>query len=188
MRSDVIQRTNPETANDMSALMTRYQAADEEAGGRLVEAISPQMFRFFRAQSRSRQDAEDMLQDFWLRIHNARSTYRTAEPVLPWAYAIAHRVRIDHYRKHRKRWEHEVGDDAVLATASAGPPDARDGRATALLRELPDSQRELLVMLKVSGLSLDEAARATGSTVGAVKQKAHRAYEKLRKLLGGEEA
>ena len=38
-------------------------------------------------------------------------------------------------------------------------------------------------MLKVGGLSLEEVARATSSTVGAVKQKAHRAYERLRKLL-----
>jgi RNA polymerase sigma-70 factor (ECF subfamily) len=38
-------------------------------------------------------------------------------------------------------------------------------------------------MLKVSGLSLEEVARATGSSVGSVKQKAHRAYQKLRKLL-----
>jgi RNA polymerase sigma-70 factor (ECF subfamily) len=39
-------------------------------------------------------------------------------------------------------------------------------------------------MLKVSGLSLEEVARATGSSVGAVKQRAHRAYEKLRQVFG----
>jgi RNA polymerase sigma-70 factor (ECF subfamily) len=48
---------------------------------------------------------------------------------------------------------------------------------------LPESQREVLIMLKVNGLSVEEIARATSSTVGAVKQKAHRAYEKLRNLL-----
>ena len=54
-----------------------------------------------------------------------------------------------------------------------------------LLAALPESQREVIVMLKVSGLSVEEVARATGSSPGSVKQKAHRAYEKLRALLGG---
>jgi RNA polymerase sigma-70 factor (ECF subfamily) len=58
-----------------------------------------------------------------------------------------------------------------------------------LLAALPDAQREVLTMSKVAGLSLEEVACATSSTVGAVKQKAHRAYKRLRQLLqaGGEE-
>jgi RNA polymerase sigma-70 factor (ECF subfamily) len=48
---------------------------------------------------------------------------------------------------------------------------------------LPESQQEVVKMLKVAGLSLEETARATGSTVGSVKQKAHRAYRRLRELL-----
>jgi RNA polymerase sigma-70 factor (ECF subfamily) len=53
-----------------------------------------------------------------------------------------------------------------------------------LISSLPETQREVLVMLKVSGLSLEEVAKATSSTIGAVKQKAHRAYETLRRALG----
>ena len=52
-----------------------------------------------------------------------------------------------------------------------------------LVAALPDSQREVVTMLKVGGLSLEEVARATSSTVGAVKQMAHRAYRRLRELL-----
>jgi RNA polymerase sigma-70 factor, ECF subfamily len=52
-----------------------------------------------------------------------------------------------------------------------------------LLAQLPESQREVLTLLKVEGLSVEEVALATASTVGAVKQKAHRAYERLRKFL-----
>ncbi len=165
--------------------MARYQRADAEAGATLVEALSQQLFHFFRAQARSRQDAEDLLQDLWLRVHHARSSYRPGEPLLPWLYAIAHRVRVDHYRRHRRAWQHEVADETTLTNAQAHAP-AAPSNMPALLERLPQSQRELLVMLKVSGLSLEEAARATGSTVGAVKQKAHRAYEKLRRVLGGE--
>jgi RNA polymerase sigma-70 factor (ECF subfamily) len=171
---------------ELERLMKRYQEADAAAGAALVESLTPQLFQFFRAQSRSRADAEDLLQDFWLRIHNARATYRPGEPVLPWVYAIAHRARIDEYRKRRRVVEHEIVDDGAVQSARAGSPKT-DAGVPELLRGLPESQRELLIMLKVSGLSLVEAARATGSTVGAVKQKAHRAYENLRKLLGGAE-
>jgi RNA polymerase sigma-70 factor (ECF subfamily) len=54
---------------------------------------------------------------------------------------------------------------------------------TRLLEQLPDSQREVILMLKFSDLSLEEVARATSSTVGSIKQKAHRAYAKLRQIL-----
>jgi RNA polymerase sigma-70 factor (ECF subfamily) len=53
-----------------------------------------------------------------------------------------------------------------------------------LLAGLPASQREVILMLKVSDMSLEEVALATASSVGSVKQKAHRAYETLRRLLG----
>lgn len=166
--------------------MQRYQSADSQAGVDLVETLSPQLFHFFTAQANGREDAEDLLQELWLRVHNARSTYRPGEPLLPWLYGIAHRVRVDHYRRNRRKWQHEVVDDISLSNAPANAPAAvPDNDLKALLMQLPDSQRELLVMLKVSGLSLEEAARATGMTVGAVKQKAHRAYVKLRQLFGG---
>jgi len=56
-----------------------------------------------------------------------------------------------------------------------------------LLSELPESQREVLILMKVEGRSLEEVAAATGSSVGSVKQKVHRAYEKLRRIIGGNE-
>jgi RNA polymerase sigma-70 factor, ECF subfamily len=67
------------------------------------------------------------------------------------------------------------------------PPDrsAQTPDLEALLADLPPSQREVIAMLKVSGMSLEEVARATSSSVGSVKQKAHRAYDKLRKGLAG---
>lgn len=66
-------------------------------------------------------------------------------------------------------------------SANATPDELRE-----LLRTLPEAQRQTILMLKVAGMSLEEVARASGTSVGAVKQKAHRAYQALRKLLGGE--
>jgi RNA polymerase sigma-70 factor, ECF subfamily len=69
------------------------------------------------------------------------------------------------------------------ARASARPNRSPD--LVELLAGLPESQREVVVMLKLSDMSLDEVARATSSSVGSVKQKAHRAYASLRQRLAG---
>jgi len=165
--------------------MAAYQQSDQEAATTLVAQLSPSIFQFFLAQSRNRAEAEDLLQDFWLRIHKARATFRTSEPLLPWLYAIARRVRVDHYRKNKGVREHEVLSEQLPERASStGSARHTLPKMTDLLKSLPDSQRETLLLLKVSGMSLEEVARATGVSIGSVKQKAHRAYESLRKRLG----
>jgi RNA polymerase sigma-70 factor (ECF subfamily) len=163
-------------------LMVRYQQADQAATAALIERLSPRLHWFFASQMGSRTDADDMLQDLWLRIHRVRHTYRRGEPLLPWVYAIAHRVRIDTYRR-RYRMSREIGVDALPEPGAREENQASRLAFHELLATLPEGQREVLTMLKVGGLSLEEVARATSSTVGAVKQKAHRAYERLRSLL-----
>jgi len=165
--------------------MSNYQQGDATAAGLLVDSLSPQFFRFFLGQVRSRELADDLLQDFWLRIHSARHTYRPAEPLLPWMYAIARRVRIDQFRRNRSRASREVQVEKFPEPAAPSPAEESTLDFETLLSTLPESQREAIVMLKVSGLSVEEVARATGCSAGSVKQKAHRAYEKLRTLLKG---
>lgn len=166
--------------------MQRYQQADAEAATKLIALVSPPMYQFYLANVRDRSLAEDLLQDFWLRVHNARHTYRRGEPVLPWIYAIARRVRIDQYRRTRGRKNHEIQSERLPDKAADERQIGSLPNLVDLLKTLPAAQREVILLLKVSGLTLEEVARATGSTVGAVKQKAHRAYEKLRKLFGGQ--
>lgn len=163
--------------------MERYQQADPEAPAALIGALSPGLLRFFRSQAASREQADDLLQETWMRIHRVRHTYRPGEPVLPWVYAIARRVRIDGYRRTRRITAHEVSMETVPE-----PPVQVAQREVlpsfdALLAALPAPQREVLTMLKIVGLTLEETACATSSTVGAVKQKAHRAYKRLRQVL-----
>ena len=163
--------------------MERYQQADPEAPAALVGALSPALLRFFKSRVASREHADDLLQEAWLRIHRVRHTYRPGEPVLPWIYAIARRVRVDGYRRTRRITLHEIGMELLPEVPAQA--DARNPGPTfdTLVAALPEAQREVVTMLKLGGLTLDEVARATSSTVGAVKQKAHRAYERLRKLL-----
>jgi RNA polymerase sigma-70 factor (ECF subfamily) len=170
----------------LTLLMDRYQEGDLAAATALVNRLSPQLHRFFLAQVVSRPHADDLLQETWLRIHEVRHTYRHGQPVLPWLYAIARHVRIDHYRKvlragiRDRSFEESSHIPQPARAGSGGIPDLET-----LLATLPESQREVIAMLKVSGMSLEEVARATSSSVGSVKQKAHRAYEKLRERLSG---
>ena len=175
---------NPDS--DLQTLMARYQRGDFAAATALIRRLSPQLHRFFVVQVASRGDADDLLQETWLRLHEVRHTYRAGEPLLPWLYAIARHIRVDHYRKARRaaareeRLEEMPEVAAALPAGSGETPDLK-----ALLAPLPESQREVIEMLKVEGMSLEEVARATSSSIGSVKQKAHRAYEKLRERLTG---
>ena len=66
---------------DLDRWMERYQQADPEAPAALVGALSPALLRFFKSQVASREQADDLLQETWLRIHRVRHTYRPSEPV-----------------------------------------------------------------------------------------------------------
>jgi RNA polymerase sigma-70 factor (ECF subfamily) len=110
-----------------------------------------------------------------------RHTYRPGEPVLPWFYAIARRVRIDHYRRASRTTARERPLEEVSDLSATRPrDDTHADDLETLLAPLSDSQRDIIRMLKVNGMSLEEVARATSCSVGSVKQKVHRAYRKLR--------
>lgn len=170
--------------SNLERLMARYQEGDFAAATALIGRISPQLHRFFMAQFATPGDADDLVQDTWLRIHRVRHTYRCGEPVLPWLYGIARHVRVDHYRKTIRTARRERGLEEIPDVAAVFPESRRDGdELRELLAPLPESQREVIEMLKIAGMSLEEVARATSSTVGSVKQKVHRAYKKLREQI-----
>ncbi len=163
--------------------MEAYQRGDASAGDELFTRVSQQLYRFMAIHSGDRRFADDLLQDLWLRVHRARHTYLPGQPVLPWLYAIARFVKVDGYRKRRfERVEEPLSPGFEPRVDAPGRqvdlPDIDE-----LLKNLPESQREVVLMLKVAGLSLEEVAKATASSVGSVKQKAHRAYENLRSSL-----
>jgi len=171
-----------DASSGLETLMARYQAGDFVAATALIARVSPQLHRFLAAQAECRADADDLLQETWLRIHRARHTYRTGEPLLPWFYAIARRVRVDHYRRASRIWAREARLQNVAEVAISAETSARADELDELLAPLSQGQREILEMLKVAGMSLEDVARATSSSVGSVKQKVHRAYRKLRQM------
>ena len=171
------------TLVDLDHWMERYQQADPEAPAVLIRALSPGLLGLFRSQAANREHADDLLQDTWLRIHRVRHTYRLGEPVLPWVYAIARRVGVDGYRKTQRIVANEVAMERLPERPAQDDLPHGPSDFDALVASLPAAERDVMTMLKVAGLTLEEVACATSSTVGAVKQRAHRAYERLRKLL-----
>ncbi len=158
--------------------MVRYQGGDEAGLETLVRDVGPRLQSIFRGGVPD-GEVEELVQETWFQVHRSRYTWRPGEMLLPWVYSIARHVRSRSYRKRTRRAE--VALDERICTPT---PELSYGFEQ-LLSELPESQREVLILMKVEGRSLEEVAAATGGTVGSVKQKAHRAYEKLRKVLAG---
>lgn len=158
--------------------MRRYQAGEGEALDVLIREVTPRLKVIFRDGS-AHTDVEDLVQETWYQIHRSRHTWRPGELALPWIYSIARHVRAQSYRRRVRRSEVEL--DERISTA---PPELSLGFEQ-LIQELPRSQQEVLILMKVEGRSLEEVAAVTGTSVGAVKQKVHRAYEKIRGMLGG---
>ena len=167
--------------NELETWLLGYQHGDASAAASLVRAVSPILFRYCLSQGEAVQHAEDIVQETWLRVHKARHTYRPGAPAIPWLFSIARHTRVDLYRRRRRVTTREVALDGVPE------PAARSRSAfLSVLESLPDGERETLTMLKGMGMTIDEVARATATTAGAVKQRAHRAYVRLRALLAVE--
>lgn len=195
--SEETPRIEPKTGSDgrtalyeaLIQLMRRYQQADADAADELVTLVNPILSRFYYALTGNPGLVEDLLQECWLRIHRARQSYRPGDPVLPWLLAIARHTRVDQYRRWKRSSGRESSIDAMPHHPSSDPRFTMETRLEAnsvlsIMETIPEAQREILLMLKVSGMSVEEVARATGSSSAAVKQKAYRAYQSVRRALG----
>src|SRR5215472_16187392 len=139
---------NPSEDSELGSLMTRSQRADPAAVDELVRGVSPALLRYFRALGAGgrtgQEDAEDLLQECWIKIHRSRHTYRESEPVMPWVYAIARHTRLDAYRKQRRMEAREVLVASVPEGLHRSAPEAEQemGEIEDLIADLPESQRE----------------------------------------------
>jgi RNA polymerase sigma-70 factor, ECF subfamily len=173
----------------IAQLFERYQAGDRAAADEFISILHPLLLRHYRAQTGNPSLADDLAQECWIRVHRGRGSYRPGEPVLPWLFAIARHTRIDQYRKTSSaaKRETELEESTAARNATTDPWQAVENSLAAStvmsrLAQLSEGQREVFVMLKVDGMTVEEVAAAIGQTPGAVKQKAYRAYEALRKV------
>jgi RNA polymerase sigma-70 factor, ECF subfamily len=178
----VAARTPADTA------MERYAAGDDAAFGLVYDTLAPRLYGYLLRQTRDRARAEDLLQQTLLHIHRARERFIPGADVMPWAFAIARRLVVDSVRRGRREVLTSTGETDGLSLA----PGAEDlvhvnelaARIETVLARLPRSQRAAFELIKHEGLSVAEAAAVLGTTVAAVKLRAHRAYEALRGALG----
>lgn len=168
---------------EIDAAMSRYAAGDDRAFEEVYDGLAPRLYAYALRRTRERSQAEDVVQQTFLRIHCNRGHFRDGAHALPWAYAIAHHLLVDGWRHH---------GHATPDLAGEAPPAADDvlsARATARrideeLTRMPESQRAAFELLKIEGLSLQEAADCLGVSVTAIKLRAHRAYVAIRTALG----
>ena len=164
--------------------MELVQQGDGVAFRALLDDIGPAISNFLRRRMADPSEVEDVLQETLLALYQARHTYEPSRPLEPWLFAIARNVAADHAHRHwaRAKWQELV--ESLPEVASDATTNTKPNLEEALGR-LPQMQREAFVMLKLEGLSTLEAARRAGTSVGALKVRAHRAYETLKKLILG---
>ncbi|HEY5376689.1 MAG TPA: RNA polymerase sigma factor [Polyangiaceae bacterium] len=166
-------------------LMERYVDGEAEAFEFLYRRVSPNLMGYLLRLTRNRERAEDLLQITFSKIHRARGSFLKGAPVLPWVLAIARRSFLDERRSAQVRTE-DLSPDGSLPEQPheerALPAELSDALEVALAR-LPETYREAIVLTKITGLSVAEAATVLGSTETAVKLRVHRGYNQLRKEL-----
>jgi RNA polymerase sigma-70 factor (ECF subfamily) len=126
-----------------------------------------------------------------LQIHRARGRFTLGGQVVPWAFAIARRLLIDMHRRGGREVLAPTSDESLTELMAALDAPADDvaiakevgARLAEELARLPENQRVAFELIKQDGLSVAEAAQVLGTTVAAVKLRAHRAYEALRAVL-----
>jgi RNA polymerase sigma factor (sigma-70 family) len=165
--------------------MAAAQRGDAACYQKLLVELLPFVRSLVRARLRDAAD-DDVMQDVLLSIHMARHTFRTERRLTPWVRAIARNAVIDHARRRARSRETELETPDAVAASQVPTPEGLSPRMQRALDRLPDLQRQAVLLLKVEGLSVEEAATRLGVSRGAVKLRAHRGYRALRDLLGRE--
>lgn len=180
--------------DDMSdeRLMLAYRDGDAEAFERLYGRYRARLYRHLAHQCGDSRLAEELYQDVWIKVINARSDYEPLAKFSTWLFRIAHHRLIDHYRQHAREvagsYDGELEPDALPGPAGADPvvlAERQDiaTRLAAALAALPPPQREAFLMAEEGGLTLDEIAIATASGRETVKSRLRYALGKLRHAL-----
>jgi RNA polymerase sigma factor (sigma-70 family) len=172
---------------DWSQLMVRAQTGDRLAYRRLLEDITPYLRSLVARHPMLVGELEDVVQDVLLTVHAIRHAYDPGRPFGPWLLAIARRRIVDRLRRRGSRAaevplgpEHET----IVAESTNLYPLLSETRALRdAIASLPAGQRRAILLLKLRGLSLKEAALESGLSIAALKVASHRALKALRAML-----
>ncbi len=167
--------------------MTALAAGDRNAFEQLYTRHKTMMFNYFLRATGSRDLAEDLFQELFLRVFRAARRYEPREPFRVWLFTLARNLLRDRWRRLKRSpdWE-----DSATEPADPGPgPEATLGRqqecarVRAAVLRLPPALREVLILSRYHGLSFAEIGEITSCTEGAARVRAFRAIERLREIL-----
>lgn len=171
-------------------LMLAYGAGDATAFEALYSRHRGPLFRHLQHQLRDAGLAEEFFQDTWQRVITARGRYRPDAKFSTWLYQIAHNRVTDHWRAKQHR--PTAPDDAAELAERVPDPTTPERTLSAFeerrrlqlaLEELPDDQREVVLLRLEQELSLDEIGEITGVGRETVKSRLRYAMDKLRARL-----
>lgn len=161
-------------------LMTAVARGEERALATLVERHAARLHVFLVRIAGSRDDADDLLQDTWVRVARGAASFDPRRRARPWMYGIASNLARDlHRRRHvrlRAAQAHRVAPPPELGFRPLERIDLRER-----LARLPDRLREVLMLRFYADLDEAEMAEALGIPRGTVKSRLHGALRELRR-------
>jgi len=166
-----------------SQLMAKIQVGDQEAYRQFLNEIGPLLFNYVRRRVFNPEMVPDVYQEVLLTLHKARFTYEPSRPLGPWLFTVARNSILDALGKNRKFAEREVPTETLPESSAAEMDGSLGDELHQALNSLSPIHRDAVELLKLRGLSLEEAALELKISVAALKVRAHRGYEQLRKLL-----
>lgn len=182
-------------AGDDLPLVRRSLAGDERAFAELVGRYEGALYRLAWRMLRSHEEARDVVQETFLRVFRALSTYDQERRFSTWILRIATNLCIDHCRRRRIRWvsidEREEDDErpSLPLVAPGAPPDelhrerAVAERLDELIARLPPIYRTIIELRYKQHLAYEEVAEVLGVPLGTVKARLHRAHRQLKDRL-----
>jgi len=174
-------------------LMLDYAAGDAAAFEALYARHKGPLYRFVRRSVKDAAHADELFQDIWMRIVEARVRYSPQARFTTWMYTIAHNRLVDHWRAKGLSLVSLDEDAEAPLEIDAGP--ASDPRRIAEGREalarfagalaaLPLAQREAFLLHEEAGMTAAQIAEATGTNTDAAKSRLRYAMDKLREAMG----
>ena len=167
-------------------LMEAYVAGDDAAFRMLFERYAPILLRLTRRHLRDDELAREIVQQTFFRLHGARNDFRAGSKLRPWVMTIAMNLVREHWRRKKRRKMTDLEVDTQAAPEAELMPIELRQRATLLygaLEQLPQSQREVVELHWFQERPYAEIAEIVGTSEGAVRVRAHRAYTTLKQLL-----
>lgn len=161
--------------------MLAYRDGDARAFETLYARHRGALYRFVLRSLKDRAVAEELFQEAWIRVIEARGRYAPSAKFTTWLYTIAHNLMVDHWRRKGLVLV-ELNDEHASPDNPVRQVEARQSAARFLqaLEALPPAQREAFLLYEEGGLSVAEIAAATGTNEEAAKSRLRYATAKLK--------